>query len=167
MSSSSNYANIRVIRDPDGIAGLLLVRMDKPERKNAIGLQARRGIPQNLQTGSGCFSPSQSWESLCTTKKYDKTFNLLQDYKDLTSIFSSAGRADSGVKILALTGAGDFYSSGTDFTDFASADALDPDKLDQAVEDAAAVLSAFIASFIDFPKVSAIQLWKKGEFERV
>ena len=94
------------------------------------------------------------------------TFNLLQDYKDLTSIFSSAGRADSGVKILALTGAGDFYSSGTDFTDFASADALDPDKLDQAVEDAAAVLSAFIASFIDFPKVSAIQLWKKGEFER-
>ncbi len=55
---------------------------------------------------------------------------------------------------LVGAGTGDFYSSGTDFTDFAHAESLlsDPSGVEEAVEEASRVLGAFVAAFIDFPK---------------
>lgn len=57
--------------------------------------------------------------------------------------------ADPNTVVTAITGAGDFYCSGNDLSNFTN---IDPANMKQMAKDSGEVLRKFVAAFIDFPK---------------
>lgn len=68
-------------------------------------------------------------------------------YTDIVSALKEAGSSEAAVTV--LTGKGDYYSSGNDLSNFTMVHG----DLETAAKNAAELLKAFVAAFIDFPKV--------------
>lgn len=89
--------------------GVLTLRLNRPEKKNAL---------------------------------------LTSMYHEITKNFNDAAKDDS-VKMVVLTGTGDYFSSGNDLTNFQIKPTDDIAKL---AKDSAGLLEDFVNAFIDFPK---------------
>jgi len=78
-----------------------------------------------------------------------KKFNAinLKMYEEIVSALDELSNDDS-ISIVATTGAGNFYCSGNDLTNFMNAG----DDQEKASEMAASMIRNFVAKFIDFPK---------------
>lgn len=78
----------------------------------------------------------------------------VQMYEGLTNILKSSA-TDNNVRVVLLTGTGDYYCSGNDLSNFLNIPPEGPEKL---AADSAQLLKDFVSSFIQFPKplVSAV-----------
>lgn len=68
-------------------------------------------------------------------------------YIEITKALNEAA-ADDTVTVLALTGAGDFYSSGNDLTAI-----LDSDNFEDALDKSSSIVRSLVHAFIRFPKL--------------
>jgi len=78
-------------------------------------------------------------------------FSLLQ-YAEVASAFEFASKEEQ-IKVVVLTGAGDYYSSGNDLSQFLTMDISKPEQLRKMLDEAAVVLIRFVKAFIHFPKI--------------
>ncbi len=70
-------------------------------------------------------------------------------YLEVISTLEAAAK-DEDVGVMALTGAGEYFSSGNDLTMFAAAKS--PGDLKDLADKGRELLKMFVGSFIDFPK---------------
>lgn len=75
-----------------------------------------------------------------------------QCYKEMTELLKYAQNSES-VRVVVLTGSGDFYSSGNDLTVFLSVDLTDSAAVLKALTDAKELLFDFVNAFISLDKV--------------
>ncbi|KAL7058194.1 hypothetical protein AAHC03_016638 [Spirometra sp. Aus1] len=81
------------------------------------------------------------------TKKNAITWTM---YETWTSMLNKAAE-DSNVKMVVITGTGDYFCSGNDLSNFSEASKPGAD-LQKMVDAGKQVMEKFVASFIDFPK---------------
>ncbi|XP_014679379.1 PREDICTED: enoyl-CoA delta isomerase 2, mitochondrial-like [Priapulus caudatus] len=72
----------------------------------------------------------------------------MQTYEELIKALDQASN-DKTVVLAAVTGTGDYYSSGNDLSNFAN---IQPDQIAKMADDARDILIRFVGAFIDFPK---------------
>ncbi|XP_077982955.1 enoyl-CoA delta isomerase 2-like [Glandiceps talaboti] len=90
-------------------------------------------------------------DGVCTillNRPTKKNAITVQMYEEVTDALKAAGE-DSKVVVAVITGAGDFYCSGNDLSNFAS---IPMDKLHEFAVDGAKLLERFVSAFIDYPK---------------
>eukprot|EP01117_Protostelium_nocturnum_P015217 TRINITY_DN5874_c0_g1_i1.p1 TRINITY_DN5874_c0_g1~~TRINITY_DN5874_c0_g1_i1.p1 ORF type:complete len:286 (-),score=94.82 TRINITY_DN5874_c0_g1_i1:72-875(-) len=104
ISEYSSFKNLEIIRENE----ILIVKMNRPNRKNAIN-----------------------------SEMYDEIAGILE-----------VSSKDSALKVLVLTGNGDYFSSGNDLSVFMSG----VEDVDAAMKEAAKRLTRFVEAFIHFPK---------------
>ncbi|CAH1778831.1 unnamed protein product, partial [Owenia fusiformis] len=69
-------------------------------------------------------------------------------YEEIGNALEEAAK-DPSVVVAAVTGAGDYYCSGNDLTNFMN---VDPSNMAKMAEDGGDILKKFVGAFIDFPK---------------
>ena len=94
-------------------------------------------------------STTKSGVRTITMTRPDKRNALSWDmYREIMAALLEAAH-DDGVQVVVLTGAGDFYSSGNDLTNFTRIPPEGPAKM---ADDAKALMAAYVGCFINFPK---------------
>lgn len=73
-------------------------------------------------------------------------------YLDLIKALRSA-KENEDVRVVVLTGAGNFYSSGNDLSNFTTVDLSDQDLVKRLMDDSKTMLEALITELIVFPKI--------------
>ena len=73
-------------------------------------------------------------------------------YLDLINVLRQARRSEH-VRVLMLTGAGDYYSSGNDLTNFTTVDMSDTESVQKLMKDSKRMLEELVEEFIIFPKI--------------
>jgi len=73
-------------------------------------------------------------------------------YIDLISALRFA-RTRETVRVMILTGAGDYYSSGNDLSNFTTVDMSDSDTIQKLMKDSRRMLEELVEEFIAFPKI--------------
>ncbi|XP_070575756.1 enoyl-CoA delta isomerase 2-like isoform X2 [Ptychodera flava] len=88
---------------------------------------------------------------LCTillNRPQRKNAITLEMYDEIADALTAAGK-DPNVVVAVITGAGDYYCSGNDLSNFMN---IPMDKMKELAVHGGEVLERFVASFIDFPK---------------
>lgn len=73
-------------------------------------------------------------------------------YIDFLNVLKDASKNEN-VRVLILTGAGDYYSSGNDLSNFMTVDMGDTEKVQQLMQDSKRMLEDLIHELIYFPKI--------------
>lgn len=73
-------------------------------------------------------------------------------YIDFLNVLRDASKNEN-VRVLILTGAGDYYSSGNDLSNFMTVDMSDTEKVQQLMQDSKRMLEELIHELIYFPKI--------------
>lgn len=109
--------------------------------------QGKGGADEKAQDSKGILVTSEDGITTITfnrpTKKNAITFQM---YQDIILTLKNASTDDTVITV--FTGAGDYYSSGNDLTNFTSASG----GMEEAANRGAVVLREFVNTFIDFPK---------------
>lgn len=109
--------------------------------------QGKGGADEKAQESKGILVTSEDGITTITfnrpTKKNAITFQMYQDI-----ILALKNASTDNTVITVFTGAGDYYSSGNDLTNFTNASV----GMEEAAKQGAVVLREFVNSFIDFPK---------------
>lgn len=109
--------------------------------------QGKSGADDKAQESKGILVTSEDGITTITfnrpTKKNAITFQM---YQDIILTLKNASTDDTVITV--FTGAGDYYSSGNDLTNFTSASG----GMEEAANRGAVVLREFVNTFIDFPK---------------